>query len=71
MIEEKNETGPDVTPIGESVIPPRRSDEALLEELLDQRRLRTEREHAAAREINSLRGQLRAAKAKGNDDAAA
>ena len=62
MIEEKNETGSKPTPINDSVIPPRRSDESLLEELLDQRRLRTEREHAAAREINALRSQLRTSK---------
>lgn len=62
MIEEKNETGSKPKPINDSVIPPRRSDESLLEELLDQRRLRTEREHAAAREINALRSQLRTSK---------
>ena len=48
-MEEKNETGPAVEP------KQARPHDELIAELLDSRRLKTEREHAAAREIERLR----------------
>ncbi len=54
-MEEKNETGPAVEPRPEQQCKQARPHDELIAELLDSRRLKTEREHAAAREIERLR----------------
>ena len=55
-----NETGPVVEAPREAQCKQARPHEELVAEILDSRRLKTEREHAAAREIDKLRQLLRA-----------
>lgn len=57
---EMNETGPAVEAPREAQCKQARPHEDLVAEILDSRRLKTEREHAAAREIDRLRQLLRA-----------
>lgn len=54
-MEEKNETDPSVEPRPEQQCKQARPHDELIAELLDSRRAKTEREHAAAREIERLR----------------
>lgn len=54
-MDEKNETGPAVEPKQEQQCKQARPHDELICELLDSRRPKTEREHAAAREIERLR----------------
>lgn len=54
-MEEKNETGPECEPLSEQKCKQARPHDELIAEILDSRRLKTEREHAAAREIERLR----------------
>lgn len=54
-MDEKNETGPAVEPKQEQECKQARPHDELICELLDSRRPKTEREHAAAREIERLR----------------
>ena len=62
-MEERNETGPTTMPLPEQQCKQARPHKELIAELLDSRRLKTEREHAAAREIERLHGLLEAARA--------
>ena len=62
-MEERNETGPTRTPLPEQQCKQARPHKELIAELLDPRRLKTEREHAAAAEIAWLHGLLEAARA--------
>ena len=55
-----NETGPEVKVPREAQCKQARPHEELVAEILDPRRLKTEREHAAAKEIDKLRQLLRA-----------
>ena len=57
-MDEKNETGPAVEPKQEQQCKQARPHDELICELLDSRRPKTEREHAAAREIERLRAEL-------------
>ena len=54
-MDEKNETGPAVEPKQEQQCKQARPHDELICELLDSRRPKTEREHAAVREIERLR----------------
>ena len=54
-MDEKNETGPTVEPKQEQQCKQARPHDELICELLDSRRPKTEREHAAVREIERLR----------------
>lgn len=54
-MEEKNETGPSVEPRPEQQCKQARQHDELIAKLLDSRRVKTELEHAAAREIERLR----------------
>lgn len=54
-MEEMKETGPAVEPLPERQCRQARPHDELISELLDSRRLKTGREHAAAREIERLR----------------
>ena len=62
-MEERNETGPTTTPLPEQQCKQARPHKELIAELLDPRRLKTEREHAAAAEIAWLHGLLESARA--------
>ena len=55
MIDEKNETGPTPDPMPIHAAKQARPHEELIAEVLDSRRLKTDREHAAAIEIERLR----------------
>ena len=57
-MDEKNETGPAVEPKQEQQCKQARPHDELICELLDSRRPKTEREHAAVREIERLRAEL-------------
>ena len=54
-MDEKNETGPAVEPKQEQQCKQARPHDELICELLDSRRPKTEREHAAVREIERMR----------------
>jgi len=60
---EMNETGPEVTVEREAQCKKATPHKELIAEILDSRRLKTEREHAAAAEIENLYGLLEAARA--------
>ena len=61
-MDEKNETGPAVEPKQEQQCKQARPHDELIAELLDSRQPKTEREHAAVREIERLRAEFAEAK---------